>query len=564
MTAKPKILVIDDDPMTRALVNKSLTASNFDVICAESGDAGLAEIAHNRPDLILLDVMMPGMDGFACLRILIAHYATDVPIIMMTAVEDVHCVEQAFQLGATDFISKPIQWLLLPYRVRYVLRSHHTRQLLIKQQQQLRQSEAQLRLSLAAGKQGLWDYSPLTNEIRVNAEYALMLGYEANEFSSLRLSEWFASIHPEDEAIVKTSFRAYLLGEQSEYRISFRQRCRDGSWRWILATGSIVERDAAGNPLRILGTHTDIQQNKLVEEQLQLLAKVFEHSGEGIILCDADARILSCNQAYCQITGYTQQEIIQQTPKILSIQQKDQAYFAKMRNALKKHSYWQDEVWDVRKNGEQYPVLLGISVVRNQEGRITHYIGIFSDITERKVAEQKIEFLAHHDSLTGLPNRTLLQERFAQALIAASRSHTLVALLFLDLDRFKHINDSLGHDMGDLLLQGIAERLSNCVREADTICRYGGDEFIIILTNLPDALIAERVAEKIIAQLHQPFAINSHQLTTSFSIGISVYPSDGNTLDDLLKKADIAMYQAKKAGRNCYCCFSTEHDACEP
>ena len=558
MTDKPRILVIDDDAMIRLLVLEVLGKKGFDIIDAENGRQGLELFASTAPDLVLLDVMMPEMDGFECLRLLCGEQPSPVPIVMMTAVEDIHCVEQAYQLGATDFISKPIQWLLLPYRISFVLRNHQTNQLLVKQQSQLRQSEERLRLSLSAAKQGLWDLNVQTGYVVVNAKYFTMLGYDPDEYTAITLDKWFTYIHPDDHAQVKATYLDYLAGKLDEYRVEFRHHCADGSWKWILSIGRIVNRDANGQPLRMLGTHTDINDSKIAEERLHMLAKVFENCGEGIILCDADTRILSSNDAFTNITGYLASEVRNETPSILSSQRQDQGYYQRMWQALEENSYWQGEIWDVRKNGEIYPAWLGISVIRNAQGAVTHYIGIFSDITERKAAEAKIEYLARHDPLTNLPNRTLLRDRFDQAMARAMRNSTRVALLFLDLDRFKHINDSLGHDVGDRLLQGIAERLCQCIREVDTVCRQGGDEFIIILTDLPEIETVTQIALKILDHLHRPFNIEGITVFTSFSIGISLFPDDGMSFHSLLNKADTAMYAAKNEGRNTFRFFSPD------
>jgi len=558
MSYKPRILVIDDDAMIRLLVREVLGKNDFEIIEAENGRKGLELIASILPDLVLLDVMMPEMDGFECLRFLCSEQPNQVPIVIMTAVEDVHCVEHAYELGASDFIGKPIQWLLLPYRIRYVLRNHQMNQMLLKQQNELRQSEERLRLSLYAAKQGLWDLNVQTGHFEVNAEYATMLGYDPDEFTAITLDNWFTCLHPDDHDQVKSTLLGYLAGELDVYRVEFRHRCADGSWKWILSIGSIVKRDEHGQPLRMLGTHTDINDSKIVEERLQLLAKVFENSGEGIVLCDGDTHILSSNDAFTNITGYLPSEVLNKTPRILSSQRHDQGYYQRMWQALEENGYWQGEIWDERKNGEVYPAWLGISAIRNSHGAVTHYIGIFSDITERKAAEAKIEYLARHDPLTNLPNRTLLRDRFEQAMAHAVRNDTLVALMFLDLDRFKHINDTMGHDVGDRLLKGIAERLCQCVREVDTVCRQGGDEFIIILTDLPEVDTATQIALKILDHLYQPFHIEGVTVATSFSIGISLFPNDGISFDSLQNKADTAMYAAKNAGRNTFRFFSQD------
>ena len=553
MTAKPRILVIDDDAMIRLLTSQLLSRNGFEVFEADNGRKGLEQFAAIAPDLVLLDVMMPEVDGFACLRELRAEKYRPVPVVMMTAVEEVDCIEQAFELGASDFIGKPIHWPLLPYRARNVLRSFRNNQLLLQQQRKLQQNEERLRLSMQAAKQGFYDIDLQTGDVVVSAEYAGMLGYDHANFHESEAT-WADRLHPDERERMEDTYRRYINGESSDYRAEFRQRCADGSWKWILSIGRIVERNPQGQPVRMLGTHTDITASKNAEERLQLLAKVFEDSGEGIVLCDADTNILSSNQAFTNITGYLSSEVLGKKADMLALHRYDQVLW----HSLQDSGYWQGEIWDQRKNGESYPVWLGISAIRNVQGAISHFICIFTDIAERKAAEAKIEYLARHDPLTNLPNRTLLHDRFDQAMAHAARSQSLVALLFLDLDRFKQINDTFGHDVGDRLLQGVAERLSQCIREVDTVCRQGGDEFIIVLTELPEVEVVSHIALKILETLQKPFNIDTLTVSTSFSIGISLYPSDGMSFHGLLNKADTAMYAAKHEGRNTFRYFS--HD----
>jgi diguanylate cyclase (GGDEF)-like protein len=216
---------------------------------------------------------------------------------------------------------------------------------------------------------------------------------------------------------------------------------------------------------------------------------------------------------------------------------------------------WQGEIWNRRKNGEVYPEWLCISTVLDGAGAVTHYVGVFSDISERKANEQQLAFLAYHDALTQLPNRLLVQDRFHQATTAAGRTGCKVALLFLDLDNFKTVNDSLGHVAGDLLIKAVAQRLGECLRDNDTVSRQGGDEFLVVLPALPDREAIMPVLLKIMARLQEPFYSSGHEISTSISVGVAIYPDDGADFDTLMKKSDMAMYRAKDAGRNAYCFF---------
>jgi len=336
-------------------------------------------------------------------------------------------------------------------------------------------------------------------------------------------------------------------------------RARDGEIRW-------TEINTA--PLRIgddprwgvVLTFSDITERRRTEEQLRLAFEAIKHSGEGILVTDAEHRILSANPAFEAMTGYRADEIIGAEPSVISLGQSgpDQEVAATMREALETTGYWQGEVWNRRRSGEGYPGWLGVSMVQEADNRPKYYIYIFSDISERKEAQKRIEYLAHHDALTGLPNRLLLCDRVAQAQAHAHRMQSRVALMFLDLDRFKTINDSLGHPVGDALLKEVVERLKGCVRESDTISRQGGDEFIVLLNDVRDGEAIARVADKIHQRMADPIVLGTHTLNTSFSIGIAIYPDDGSDFDTLLQKADTAMYHAKEAGRNSHRFFTEQ------
>ncbi len=547
------LLIIDDDPMTRLLMREALAHDDFTIIEADNAETGIALALNCSPDLILLDIVMPKMDGFACFAVLreqLAGCCVSIPVVMLTAMDDNASIERAFALGATDFIHKPINWSLLAHRLRFVMRSHIATCALTL-------SEERLRLSMCASRQGCYDLNLSTGHSVVSAEFATMLGFNPSHFEE-SYSLWLQRLHPDDRDHVISAFQAYLAGTIPEYRVEFRHLCADGSWKWILSVGSIVERDANGTPLRMLGTHTDINHLKHNEQRLRLLAKVFENSGEGIIVCDASHKIVEVNASFTQITRYSSADIIGKSPNVLCSRHHKRTYYDALKQSINDTGYWQGEINGRRKTGEYFPAWLSVSAVRDTEQTLTHYIAVFSDITERKAIAAKIEYLAHHDPLTHLPNRTLLRDRFDQAIAHATRNQSSGALLFLDLDHFKLINDTLGHDVGDSLLKSIATRLAQCLREIDTICRQGGDEFIILLTDLRDNEAITQITQKILQQLHEPFIIDGQRITTSFSIGISSYPADGQQFIELLNKADTAMYVAKKQGRNTFCFFSSD------
>ncbi len=318
-----------------------------------------------------------------------------------------------------------------------------------------------------------------------------------------------------------------------------------------------MAREAALAVQTQLLTNQRMQQ----EKELMLAAGVFRDTQEGIIVTDARGRILRVNEAFTRITGYNQEEVIGRTPKLLRSSQYDKDFYKTIWLELKASGVWQGEIWSRRKNGELYPEWLNISAVQDEHGNPAQYICIFSDFTEKKLSEDRIYHLAHYDILTQLPNRALLHERLGQAVVHAQRHEKPTAILFVDLDYFKRINDTLGHAVGDQLLQVIAQRLLDCVRRGDTVARQGGDEFIIVLHDLQDENDAAVVAEHILAQVAKPVQLENHEVVISASIGISLYPVDAADASSLLKNADTAMYRAKELGRGIYQFFTPDLNA---
>ena len=306
----------------------------------------------------------------------------------------------------------------------------------------------------------------------------------------------------------------------------------------------------------LCATARDISQRLEQERALRLASKVFEASTEAILITDADSRIVAANQSFTAITGYSEAEALGQTPALLSSGKHDAAFFRDMWQQLQLRGQWSGEIWNRRKSGEIYPEWLSINALRDSHGKLSNYIALFSDISERKEAEARVQHLAEYDYLTDLPNRLLLMDRLQQSLRVAERSRHKVAVLFLDLDRFKNINDTLGHATGDTLLQEVARRTRHVVREMDTVGRTGGDEFVMILPELADNAQAALIAERVLDALRQPFQLDGHQLVITASIGISVSPDDGRDAQLLLKNADMAMYEAKAQGRNNYRFFT--------
>ncbi|KAF0867216.1 bifunctional diguanylate cyclase/phosphodiesterase [Pseudomonas sp. LD120] len=294
----------------------------------------------------------------------------------------------------------------------------------------------------------------------------------------------------------------------------------------------------------------DITDRQLMQEKLQQAATVFESTAEGVLITDTQQRISAVNRAFSEITGYSESEALGHTPRLLASGLHDSAFYAAMWHQLTLEGHWQGEITNRRKSGELYPNWLTINAVRNNDRGITHFVAVFADISSLKHAQARLDYQAHHDPLTGLPNRTLFESRLLTALNSQQDSGGQGAVLFLDLDRFKHINDSLGHPVGDLLLKGIAVRLKEQLRDIDTVARLGGDEFIILLPGLHQASDADYIAGKLLNCFTAPFQAGEHEFFISASIGTSLYPEDGCDVATLIKNADAAMYRSKAKGRN--------------
>ena len=323
----------------------------------------------------------------------------------------------------------------------------------------------------------------------------------------------------------------------------------DGRIKTILECGENYFSED-GTPLRSVGTAQDISSVRQTDAQMQLLGVAFEHSGEAILISDRENQIVTVNPAFTALTGYTLADAKGKNPSFLSAGRTTELEYDAMWQAIQEKGFWQGEIWDRRKDGGVYPKWMTVSLIRDNDGDICYHIAHFTDISLERAAEERLHHIAHHDSLTGLPNRLSINGRIDQALSLARREGKRLALLFIDLDRFKLVNDTLGHHVGDQLLVEVAQRLKISVRESDAVARLGGDEFVIMLNGIEHSAVVGMLAEKIVQAVSAPYVIEGHDLYTSPSIGIAIFPTDGDSSDVLMKNADAAMYHAKNAGRN--------------
>jgi diguanylate cyclase (GGDEF)-like protein/PAS domain S-box-containing protein len=333
----------------------------------------------------------------------------------------------------------------------------------------------------------------------------------------------------------------------------------DGRQRWLHSSFFPVRRD--GMPQQVFGMEIDITARKVLEGSLRQAAQVFEHCRDAILLIDRDYRVLAANRAFCETSGFAAEQVVGRELPSLRWGMHDAAFYRKVWQHVGRHGHWEGEIPGVRSSGENYPAWAAITAIRDERRRISSYMAIVSDITERKRVEERARHQAEHDALTDLPNRVLFLDRLQQALATARRQQRPFALMFLDLDRFKAINDTWGHQAGDTVLKEVAARLVRCVRGVDTVSRLGGDEFVVLLPDVGGADQAAHVAAAVMHAVAQPVAAAQQELTLSVSIGIALCPSDGEDGETLLRHADVAMYHAKQHGRNEFQFFSPQMNA---
>jgi len=409
----------------------------------------------------------------------------------------------------------------------------------------LQKAELRYRLLLSHSPVGIFHYDTNLIITYCNERFADMLHNSSENLIGLDMKLL------KDQSVLHAINRA-LKGEDGHYEGPYSATLSNAHiWVDMICAPSLDER---GNIIGGIGIALDISERKLAENELRIAAIAFD-SQDGMLVSDADNNILRVNQAFTNITGYAPDEVVGKNPRMLGSGRQNADFYTALWGALNTTGMWEGEIWNRRKNGEVFPESLSITAVKDARGDITNYVASFSDITLRKSAEEEIRNLAFYDPLTGLPNRRLLQDRLRQALASSGRSGKEGALLFIDLDNFKALNDSLGHDIGDVLLQQVALRLQSCIREGDTVARLGGDEFVVMLEDLSaDALESaaqtETVGEKILATLNQPYQLRTHEHHSTPSIGATLFIDQRQPIENLLKQADIAMYQAKKAGRN--------------
>jgi len=392
--------------------------------------------------------------------------------------------------------------------------------------------------------------NPEGKVVFVNDYACQVLGYTRDELTQMHPWDFDPDFNAEAWPGVWSQLKA-----DKAVNIETRHRRKDGTVLDVEVRGHYIAHRAHEYSFTFV---QDITERKIVDAELRIAATAFE-SQEGMIITDANSKILKINHSFTRITGFTSEEALGRKMTLLKSGIHDTGFYRGMWDSIQSTGSWQGEIWNRRKNGDIYPEWLTITAVKDAGGVVTHYVGTMIDITARKAIEDRVHHLAHYDVLTDLPNRALLSDRLHQALAQAKRDKSKLALIFLDLDYFKPVNDELGHEIGDLLLKQVALRLQHCIkRETDTLSRVGGDEFVIILSHIESDQDAALMADKIILSLMRPFEIEENVINISCSVGIGVYPTHGKDATSLMRVADNAMYQAKRAGRGRFCFYNPD------
>ena len=511
-------------------------------------------------DAVLLDYLLPDLNALELVKILRGERGLRLPLVLVTGQGSEEVAAEALLLGVDDYLEKNESYLQkLPATIESVCH----RAELIRERVSLLESEKRTRLLLDSAAEAIYGVDVEGRCTFVNRACLSMLGYaSAEELIGRPIHPMIHHTHadgtpyPKEDCLI---YQAYRRDEEIHRDDEVFWR-KDGRPVPVEYWSYPMHRD--GQVVGAVATFFDITERKKADEKLRQAAMVFDSTRDGVMITDQLGQILAVNRAFSQITGYAEEEVRNKRPNFLRSGRHDAAFYQAMWATISESGYWHGEIWNRRKNGEIYPQWLTISRVGDASGADSHYVGVFTDLSQIRRSEAQLDHLAHHDHLTDLPNRTLLQLRLEHALERAGRHGDRVGVLYIDLDHFKTVNDSLGHKIGDELLLSVVERLRGRVRKEDTLGRLGGDEFLLVLELMEESQTAADVARDLLAVLAEPFQYSGrHEVFLGASIGISVYPDDGANVAELMGDAEVAMYRAKDRGRGRFCFYTADMNA---
>lgn len=416
--------------------------------------------------------------------------------------------------------------------------------------QALEATNRRLQLALDASHICLWDWD-LTRASMVHVNLSRLLGHPDCKEPELA-QQLLDHIHPNDLPDMRCAIVRHFKGQASDYRAVFRMRHADGQWRWMQDEGQVVERSADGRAQRMIGTRRDISDDRAAREQLRLSATVFEQASEAIFILDRHFRFLNINDMFLRTTGLTRDAVLGQPVLAISQSQELVTQYHSIAHTLQQEGLWMGELQERRRNGEPLPQWLQVSAVYDEQGTLTHYVGLFTDLTARKEVEQRVQFLSNYDRLTGFANRSQFRERLQRQLTLSRLNRQPLALLHIDLDRFRPINDSLGYEVGDQLLKLTADRLRDCGFNEEQLARIASDEFTLMLSDTGAGVALDNLCQLILGTLRRPYQVGPHELLLGASVGVSLFPDTAHDAQALVNQADLAMHQAKRAGGNAW------------
>lgn len=416
-------------------------------------------------------------------------------------------------------------------------------------------SEQRLKQALDSIDSGAWEWHARKN-IMFASRIHSMLGYQ-EALNPLAMTQHLSLVHPEDKDAYQQAWQKLMQTPDKTFDHTYRMQHKNGKWLWFRDIGKVAEVDDKGQPERVIGTFSNITETRANQEKARLFGEAFQQTRDWVVILDANQRVIAANQSFADVFGSVDEYLVSPKTHHLGISLQRRRFYTSLLRGLTVNQHWQGEELVHTPDGKERPTLINISAIGDAD-KVEFFVLVFTDITAQKVAEEELRYLASYDSLTGLPNRTLLMDRIQHGIEQAKRAKKTLALCFIDLDKFKQVNDSLGHDVGDQLLQEVARRLRATLRETDTIARLGGDEFVVLLESYKNDDNISHVARKMLQSIGEPMQLGTHTVSVSPSIGIAVYPDDALDANALLKHADVAMYHAKDLGRNNFQFFIAE------